>query len=454
MSFSTPPAPPQGHPEPAEDPAPAAALEEVKAPRAISRRVVVASTLGTVTEYYELTVYAYLTTVIAVVFFPAADPTAALLAALAVFAATFIVRPLGGILFGWIGDRFGRRKALVLALLGMALATFAMGVLPSYAAFGIGATVLLVIARIAQGLSAGGEIGGAAAYLAEQAPVHRRGFYTSLVNFGVLCGTVSASLAVVLLNAMLSKEQMLSWGWRLPFLIALPLGLVGIYIRRKLEDSPQFIAAREEGAVVKVPVLELLKNHRKALLYGFVISSLTYGAFYVIFSYTQIYLVQVAKLSSTIASLSPTVGLLVALILQPTFGFLGDRLGRKRLLLLAIVCLVVLPFPMFLLLNSGAPALVFLANALLGIPVTLVQAVNLAALCELFPTTVRYSGVALVFNVAAIVFGGTTPLLCTWLIEATGNPVAPAFYLIALAVVCLPFLVTLPETARRPMRLR
>ncbi|MFR9805560.1 MFS transporter [Pseudonocardia sp. RS010] len=370
MSFPSTPAPP-------DDATPAP--EEVRAPAAISKRVVVASTLGTITEYYELTVYTYLTTVIAVLFFPSENPTVSLLAALAAFAASFIVRPVGGLVFGWIGDRYGRRKALVIALLGMALATFAVGVLPTFAAFGVGATVLLMIARIGQGLSAGGEIGGAAAYLAEQSPNHRRGFYTSLVNIGVLGGTASASLAVLALNAILTREQMLDWGWRLPFLIALPLGLIGIYIRRRLEDSPQFLAAKEDGRLPKVPAVELLRSHRTALAYGFVVASLIFGTFYVIFSYTQILLVQVVKLSPTIATLSPTVALLVGLALQPLFGKLGDRIGRRRMLAAALVSMLVLAFPTFLMLTSGDIALVIIGNALLGVPVILIQAVDLGS---------------------------------------------------------------------------
>lgn len=345
-----------------------------------------------------------------------------------------------------------RSSPLVIALLGMALATFAIGVLPTFAAFGVAATVLLMIARIAQGLSAGGEIGGAAPYLAEQSPVHRRGFYTSLVNLGVLAGTASASLAVFALNAVLTREQMLAWGWRQPFLIALPLGLVGIYIRRRLEDSPQFLAAKEEGRVPKVPAWELMARHRKALVYGFVMAALIFGTFYVVFSYSQIFLVQVVDLSPTLATLSPTVALLVGLALQSFFGTLGDRFGRRPVLAAAIILMVVLAYPAFMMLTSGNTALVLIGNAVLGVPVVLIQAVDLGVLCELFPTTVRYSGVALAFNVAAVVFGGTTPLLCTWLISATGSVAAPAFYLIALCLAAAPFVATIEETANRPMR--
>ncbi|GAA4557006.1 MFS transporter [Pseudonocardia xishanensis] len=417
----------------------------------LSRRAILAATIGTATEFYDVTVYAYLTTVIAVVFFPAGDPAAALLAALAAFAASFLVRPLGGILFGWIGDTLGRRKALVIALLGMAVATFAIGVLPTYAAFGLAATVLLMVARIAQGISAGGEIGGAAAYLAEQAPPARRGLVTCLVNVGVLIGTLSASLAVAVLVGVLTQEQMLAWGWRLPFLIALPLGVIGLYIRRRLEDTAQFEAARAAGEVPRIPLVALLRDHRKALAQGFVVSALTYGGFYTVFSYTQIHLVQVTEHSARIASLSTTVGLAVGLVLLPLFGLLGDRLGRKPVLGAAVVLLAVLPWPMFTLFESGSAVAAVLATVALGVPIIMIQAVNLSVLCELFPTMVRYSGLSLAFNLAAVAFGGTTPLLCTALIRLTGSPTAPALYLIGLALVCAPAVLTMKETARVPL---
>ena len=411
----------------------------------ISRRVVLAGAVGSVVEYFDFGVYGYVATILAVHFFQQGDSVAALLATLATFAVAFILRPIGALLFGHFGDRYGRKNALAATVILMAIASGLIGILPTYAAIGVGATALLVLARCVQGLAAGGELGGAAAFVAEHAPHHRRGLMCSTTQMGALTGSLLASLTVTILNLSLGSDAMSDWGWRLPFLIAVPLGLVGLWIRTKLSESADFNAIKEISATAKPPVIVLFKTHPKMLLRVVALSILLFSAYYVAYVYVNIHLQTVVGLDANFAYMSTTLTLVVSVIAMPMFGALSDRIGRKPVFIGATIAALVLAIPCFLLFEQGG-AVAVAAHIILGLTDSALMGVALSTYAEMFPTSVRYTGIAFGFSVGAALAGGTAPFISTWLVNITGNPIAPAFFLIGTAIITLIAAMTLKET--------
>jgi MFS transporter, MHS family, proline/betaine transporter len=416
------------------------------------RRAVVGASIGNMVEWFDFAVYGYLATYIAANFFPEGNPTANLLSTFAIFAAAFFVRPLGGLFFGPLGDKIGRQRVLATVIILMSLATFAIGLLPGYAAIGIWAPILLVVARLLQGFSAGGEFGGGATFLAEYSSDDHRGLTVSWLEFSTLIGFILGSGVVLVLNSSLGEETMTAWGWRIPFLIAGPLGVVGLYIRLRLEDTPEFRALESTGEVAQSPLREaIVENWRQILQVGGLVIIQNIG-FYIVLVYMQTYITEQLQYSSTSASLSTVLTLLVAMILIPPLGALSDRVGRKPLLMASCIGFAVLTYPLFLLLNAGSLVAAILAHIALGILQALFISTSVAALTELFPTRVRYGGFSIGYNISVAIFGGSAPFLATWLISATGNPLSPAFYVIFGAVATLLTIFTIPETAGTDLR--
>lgn len=422
-------------------------------PQAVARRrVIFAGAIGSAVEFYDFGVYGYLATTIAALFFPRSSASAALLSTLAIFATAFLVRPLGSVLFGHIGDRYGRKPALSIAVIVMALATFCIGFLPTAPAIGVAAPLLLLLARLIQGLSAGGEIGGAATMLAEASRNHDRGLMTSACQTGSLVGLLAAAAVVAILSAAIAPADMAAWGWRIPFILALPTGLVGLYIRRRLTEAPAFTRLARAGSVARVPAIEAFRTAFVPMLKAFGVCVMDFVAYYLVYVYMTIYLQTQAGFSRPAATWSTTVTLLVSVVALPGFGWLSDRIGRRPVIAGAGIALVLLTLPAFWLIHGGGPMLAAAAAQLvLGLCVAAIMGALWATCAELFPTRVRYSGMGIAFSVAAALVGGTAPYMATWLIAATGNPTAPAWLLIAAALVTLLTLTTMRETAGRDM---
>lgn len=414
-------------------------------PTTSNRRVITAAAIGSFVENYDFAVYGYVAPIIATLFFAGGDPTAALLATLATFATAYLVRPIGGLVFGHVGDRFGRRGSLAVALVGMAIATFLIGVLPTYAAIGVGATALLVLARLVQGLAAGGEIPGAATYVAEHSPRRRRGLNTSLMQLAVVAGALFGSLEVALLTSALGPETMAAWGWRIPFLVALPLGAIGLYVRLRLEDSPEFRQLSENRSVEKLPVATLFRTQKRALVQGFAVAVGYFAGYYVVYIYLPTYLERSVGVARSVASLSTTLTLTSALFVIPVAGLLADRLGRRVVVIGGAVAMGVLAVPMFALVGTGSTAAVIAGQMILGVPVAVLIGASLVVLTELFSTEVRVTGGGVAINVAAVTFGGTAPLICAALVAGTGDLLAPAYYLVVAAVVSVGLTVLLRD---------
>jgi MFS transporter, MHS family, proline/betaine transporter len=411
------------------------------------RRAIFGASVGNTVEWFDFATYNFLAVTLAAVFFPPGDPTAALLSTFAIFAAAFFMRPLGGLFFGPLGDKIGRQRVLATVIILMSLSTFVIGLLPPYATIGVWAPLLLVIARCLQGFSAGGEFGGASTFLAEYSPDDRRGFLVSWLEFSTLIGFVLGSVLVLCLSTALSEDALISWGWRIPFLLAGPLGLVGLYIRLRLEDTPEFKALQETGEVSRSPFKEtLVENWKQILQVGGLVIIQNIG-FYIVLSYMTTYFQDPLGFSPTAASLSTTLTLLVGMALIPPLGALSDHVGRKPLLLASCICYAVLTYPLFLLLNTGNLFAAIVAHVALGALLAVFISTSIAALTELFPTRVRYGGFSIGYNFSVAIFGGSSPYLAQYLVSTTGNPLSPAFIVIGGAVATLLVVLTVRETA-------
>lgn len=416
------------------------------------RKAATASFIGNFVEWFDYAAYGYLATVIADVFFPDSDPTTALLATFAVFAASFVVRPVGGIFWGYVGDRYGRRSALSASILIMSGASFAIAFIPGYSTIGILAPILLLVARLFQGFSASGEYAGASSFLAEYAPERRRGLYTSIVPASTATGLLLGSLCATLLHGLLSDGALEGWGWRLPFLLAGPFGLIGRYIRLHLEDTPKFreLQVRRETLdddTERAPIGQLFRHHRKALVIAFGVTSLNAVGFYLLLSYLPTYLTEELDVGETRAFLSSTIALTTYLVAIFAMGRLSDAFGRRRMLVAASVLFMLVSVPLFAAMEGAGLVALVMIEVGFGLVLTMNDGTLPVFLAEIFPTSVRYSGFAFSFNSANALFGGTAPLVATGLISLTGSDLAPAWYLTGIAALALVAMLASHETA-------
>jgi MFS transporter, MHS family, proline/betaine transporter len=416
------------------------------------RQAITAAVIGNTVEWYDFAIYGFLATYIAKRFFPSGDDTAALLNTFAVFAAAFFMRPLGGFFFGPLGDRIGRQRVLAIVIVVISLSTVGVGLVPSYDTIGVAAPSLLLLLRCLQGFSAGGEYSGGACFLAEYAPVRHRGLVVAFLLWSVVIGFLLGSVTVTALEAMLPKHAMDAYGWRIPFLIAGVLGVVGLYIRLRLPETPEFEALRENGEVAESPLKEAVGTAWRPILQIAGLVIIHNVGFYVVFTYLPTYFTKTLGFSKIDAFVSITVASVVALLLILPLAALSDRIGRKPLLIAGSVGFAVFTYPLFLLLNSGSLAAAVVAHAALAAMTAVFVSASLAAGAELFATRVRSSGYGIGYNVSVALFGGTAPYVATWLTDRTGDRIAPAYYVIAAAIITLATVLTMRETAGRPLR--
>lgn len=414
----------------------------------VPRRAIAASAIGNATEWFDYGVYAYGVSYISAALFPGSAEEATLFA-LATFAISFLVRPFGGLFWGPLGDRLGRKSILALTILLMSAATVGIALVPPYALIGGWAPALLVALRMVQGFSTGGEYGGAATFMAEYAPDESRGFCGSFLEFGTLGGFALGALLMLGCSLALGDAAMHAWGWRLPFLIAAPLGLAGLYLRSRLEETPVFreAAPRERP----LPLARLIAAYWRPLL---VLSGLVVAlnvVNYTLLSYMPTYFATELGLSADQALIVPIAGMLFMMLLLPFAGHLSDRIGRKPLWCFSLAGLFLLAIPLFRLMATGLAGAT-VGFALLGLLYVPQLATISATFPAMFPTQARFAGFAIAYNVSTSLFGGTAPALNAWAIEASGTMLIPAYYMMASCAVGGIALWFMVETAGHSLR--
>lgn len=415
-------------------------------------KVLAATMIGNFTEWFDFAVYGAVAVTLGQVFFPSTDSRISLLSSLGVFGVAFLFRPLGGIVLGTIGDRFGRRTALSAAIVGISGATTLIAVLPSYASIGFWAPVILVLLRCVQGISAGGEWTTAGAFLAEYSPRNRRGFWLSAISVSAGSALALGSSMVLLLNLNLSPEAMQSWGWRVPFLAAAPLGLIGLYLRLRMDETPIYRELRERQDVSTTPLRDALRTQKKEILLAFVCASITGISFYYFATYFVNTLSTNTGIGRTNALLVSAVAMVVYVALCPVIGALSDRVGRKPVYVGSIVVLLLGLWPIFVLVTAGSTALALIALLLYAIPQAGLNTMVSVTLVELFPPQTRSSGAALAYGLGLGPIAGSAPLVATALYTGTGTWVGPAAYLAVFCVIAIVVLVkALPETHSRSL---
>lgn len=420
-------------------------------------KILIAGSVGNILEWYDFALYGYFAPVLASLFFPSDNALAPLLSTFGVFAVGFLARPLGALLFGHVGDTLGRKTALVWSVMLMAVPTCLLGLLPTHEDIGVAAPLLLTLLRLLQGLSVGGEFAGSMAFLVEHAPVGRRGYAGSWSEFSAQVGILLGSGTSALLTATLSQEALYAWGWRLPFLLGVLVALVAVYMRTGIEESPEFERLTKVGAVPRFPLREVMLRRRTELAQAVGIILLYAASFYLAFVYLITYVSRVLDYPLGPAMVSNTIGLAAFTILVPVMGALSDRIGRRAPLLAGGAGLALLAYPLFTLLGRQTFAPILTAQLIFAVLVACYAGPMCATVVELFPPQGRYTGISVAYNLALALFGGTAPLVATFLIEHSGSVMAPSWYLAACALVSgSTVLYAVPpfmrrETAKRPV---
>jgi MHS family proline/betaine transporter-like MFS transporter len=409
------------------------------------KRTLMAGAIGNVLEWYDFALYGYFAPVFASMFFPSEQPSVSLLSAFGVFAIGFLARPLGALLFGYIGDTLGRREALAWSIILMALPTVIVGLLPTYAMIGIAAPLALTCCRFLQGLSVGGEFTGSVTFLVEHAAPSQRGYIGSWAGFSAQMGALLGSGMGAFVASNLTNEALHQWGWRIPFLLGSLIAFVGWYLRTRIPESPAFEQVRRAGALSAAPIREVFTHQRAAIAKVIGLVWLHGVGFYLLYVYLTTYLSTMTTVPLGTVLTMNTVCMLLLAVLIPLMGHLSDRIGHTRLLLIGAAGLAMTAYPSFVSLTSADLPLMWGAYAWLTVLMSCYFGPFFAVVVTLFPTAQRYTGLAAGYNIAAALFGGTAPLVATLLIEWTGNSLSPSLYLSLCALISLSAILTLDK---------
>lgn len=424
-----------------------------------TRKTIAAGCVGIFVELYDNGIFAFMATALAIAFFDVEKSSQALMLVFAGYAVSFFIRPLGAVVCGILGDRIGRQKLLVFVIMLISVATAAIGILPTYQAIGIAAPALLILLRIAQGFSVGGEAAGAMTFLAEHAPEGKRGYLTSLAQVASFAALLTGTLVAYSMSPWLTPEAingggLASFAWRVPFLVAIPMGVIGYYIRKSIEDTPNFNKLKAEGGLSKAPLRETFSNpiHRRALLLALTIPLMNQSGYYVLFSYMPTFLKgEAIGFDTGTALLVTAVSLVCISIAIPVMGKLSDRLGRKKVIAGAAIAMVVAALPCYAMIATGNLGLAILGASIMAVIFAGHTGVIHILIVELFPTRIRYSAYGLGYNISSALFGGTAPFLMTWAIPQWGQMV-PAWYCAVTALVTLGAVLTIKDRAHEPLR--
>jgi len=412
---------------------------EPAASAATNKRVLIASLMGSSIEWFDYFLYATTAALVfGKVFFPTTDPVVGLMLSYLTFSLTFFIRPLGGFIFSHIGDRIGRKKTLVITLSLMGGATVLIGLLPGYEQIGIWAPILLIVLRLVQGLGIGGEWGGALLLAYEYAPKNRKGLFGSVPQMGVTIGMVLATLAITVMST-LPDDQFLAWGWRVPFLLSAILVFLGLWIRKGIDGTPAFKQAKASGNVAKIPLVETLRYHWRAVLVAVAIKFVETAPFYIFSTFIVSYATATLGFERISVLNAVTIATLLTTVMIPIMGRLSDSIGRKRMFIAGTLVMAAFTFPYFMLLEQRTMTSLVIATVVgLGLVWAPITAVLGTLFSEIFSTRVRYTGITLGYQIGAALAGGTAPLLATWLLNKyNGSWVPVAWYIVGTAVISL-----------------
>jgi MHS family proline/betaine transporter-like MFS transporter len=401
-------------------------------------RTVITSMMGNLFEWYDFALFGYFAPIIGKLFFPSDDPMTELISAFGVYAAGFLVRPLGGMFFGDIGDRLGRKKALIMTILLMAIPTTIIGILPTYSDIGVTASILLVLMRMLQGFSMGGNYGGSITFTTEHSPKNRRGLIGSFAVTSCLIGLMLGSATAALFSHFLTEDQLGGWGWRIPFLLGVGICFVGYYMRRNISESPDYEEAKESGKTVKKPLKELFQNYGKTLTTLVLVVMLHDLSFYILFVYMTTHLTEFLHFPKDVAFTINTINMIIVSAVTVGAAWLSDIYGRKRIMAIAALIFAFGTIPLMMIINGTQDTtVIFLAQTILAIGVGGYFGPLPAMMVESYPTEIRNSAVAVTTNISGPLFGGTAPMVVTYLITVTGSNLVPAYYLTVGAVIAL-----------------
>lgn len=409
----------------------------------INKKIVAAGAIGNVLEWYDFAVYGYFATSIGRVFFPKEDPIAQLLFAFGVFAIGYLMRPLGGMVIGNIGDRIGRKQALSVSVAAMAIPTFVVGILPGYDAIGLAAPILLTICRMLQGLSVGGEYTTSIVFMVENAPPKKRGMAGALAGSGAVVGILLGSATGTALAALMSPESLNSWGWRIPFLLGLVIGIVGLLLRRNIE------AKNEVTADQKQPIIETIEYYRPLLARLAGLSLFNAVTFYLIFVYLVSWFQLADKMRQEVSLEINTISMIVVIPIMIAAGALSDRIGRKPLLLGTVIAAIFFAYPLFNGMHHSSQVFVQLCQLGFAVIIGIYLGSSPAFMVETAPAHIRSTSIALGYNLTLGIVGGLTPLTATWLVHKTHSAVAPAFMIIAAALISFGTILSMKETYKQ-----
>jgi MHS family proline/betaine transporter-like MFS transporter len=408
-----------------------------------SKNIMLGCFIGNALEWFDFAIYGYLASVFGQLFFPNLDPYAALLSSYGVFAVAFIMRPIGAILFGHLGDKLGRKKALIWSLGCMAFPTLVMGLLPIYDSIGIGAPICLIICRVIQGLSLGGEFSGSIILLTEHAPPNRKAFFSTWADLGSSMGMLAASFTIVFLNACLTEADLMAWGWRLPFIISFVFAMIGYRARRYLAETPEFLAQRRTRVATKWPFVVIFQKYKKSLLLavGFLMVN-SAGYYLLIIFIPNQNLHNYPKMYGSMMTLISLIVMLPALVWG---AILSDRIGQARCLIIGYMGCLILAFSLLYAAKYGTFLQQLICHMLFAITLGFSMGPRCSLIAQIFPTSIRYSAVSFSYNVANALFGGTAPLVCALMIEKSGTILAPSFYMMGASLISMFCVVLLDE---------
>jgi MFS transporter, MHS family, proline/betaine transporter len=421
----------------------------------VAKKAIFATAIGNAMEWFDFGIYSFLAVIMGKVFFPEMSGGLQLVYTFATFSAAFLVRPIGGMIFGRLGDKIGRKKVLTIAFVMMALATLTIGLIPGYATAGVMAPVLLLIARMVQGFSAGGEYSGAMTFIAESTPDRKRGFMASGLEVGTIIGFSIGAGIVTLLTVTLGDAKMLDWGWRIPFFIAGPTAFIGFYFQSHMDETPAFKAMQESTDNHKKEqgsIKNIFAHHWRTIIVGFILVWFYNAVDYMVLSYMPSHL-------NAVLGYGETKGLFILLLVMIAtipiillMGYLSDRIGGKRVVVGGLIGLILLSIPAFKMIGSGGSGQAFTGLMILAAFLAFFQGAMPALLPSLFFTEVRYGALAVTYNISASLLGGTTPFTMTWLNEVTGNHMVPAYYLVGTCLIGIVAMIFVKETSGKSLR--